>query len=81
VQSAADAFVCVDALIVAFVRKTRQMLGALMTDNLLRTPGFGQLQAGELPCCDEHTTIKFEEIFHAKIIRQRLATFNPYLNI
>jgi len=55
VQSAAGALVLVDALIDALVRDPRQMLDQLMTGDLLRTPGFGQLLAGELPCGGGHT--------------------------
>src|ERR1035437_1999617 len=50
VEMAASALVLVDALIDGLVRKPRQMLGALMTGDLLRTPGLCQLFAGELPC-------------------------------
>lgn len=55
VQSATGALVFVDALIDALVREARQMLGALIAGNLLRTPGFGQFLTGELPCGDRHT--------------------------
>ncbi|MGD0547683.1 MAG: hypothetical protein ABR991_07615 [Terracidiphilus sp.] len=54
VQSAAGALVLIDARIDALVRDPGQTLDALMTGNLLRTPGFGQLLAGELPCGGGH---------------------------
>ena len=50
VQRAADALVLIDALIDALVRDAWQALDALMTGNLLRTPGFGQLLTRKLPC-------------------------------